>query len=179
MPNEDELKLIDDILSDWEIVIGSAFTGYKNHVIRMASFCFAIRDCSEDEKRKIIIAACFHDIGIWAENTLDYLPSSVPPALKYLSLNQHEQWSEEITLMITEHHKLHRHADSTICLVELFRQGDLVDFSLGALKFGIPSDYIKTLKAQYPNGGFHIYLLKLAARRFIKNPLNPAPMIKW
>ena len=179
MPNEAEVQLIHKILSDWENVIGSAFEGYKNHVIRMASFCFAIRNCNAEEKMKIIIAACFHDIGIWAGNTLDYLPPSVPPALKYISQNQHENWSEEITLMITEHHKLTRYSESNNSLIELFRQGDLVDFSLGAFKFGIPSNYIKKLKTQYPNAGFHMSLLKLAAHWFIRNPLNPAPMMKW
>ena len=52
MPNEAEVQLIHKILSDWENVIGSAFEGYKNHVIRMASFCFAIRNCNEEEKMK-------------------------------------------------------------------------------------------------------------------------------
>jgi len=159
-------------------VIGPAYDGYRNHVIRMASFCFALRQCNE-EKRKIAAAACFHDIGIWTANTLDYVAPSVPPALQYLAANGLERWSADVELMIMEHHKLRRYSPTRDSLIELFRQGDLVDFSLGAVKFGLSSDLIQELKGQFPNAGFHKNLVKLAAGWFIKHPLNPAPMMKW
>ena len=128
---------------------------------------------------KIIIAGAFHDIGIWIENTVDYIPSSIPPAMAYLQRRDLAAWSTEIELMIAEHHKITAYQDQTYPLVELFRKGDLVDFSFGLVKFGVPESYIKDVKAEFPNANFHKDLGKRAARWFVKHPLNPAPMMKW
>jgi hypothetical protein len=81
---EPDVELIDEILAEWQPVIGADFAGYRNHVIRMAGFCFALRECTDEERQKVHVAACFHDIGIWTAGTLDYLPPSVPPAVDYL-----------------------------------------------------------------------------------------------
>jgi len=81
--------------------------------------------------------------------------------------------------MIEEHHKLREYENENYPLVELFRKGDLVDFSLGLVKFGLPNEYIKTIKRTFPNMGFHKGLLKKVSVWFLKHPLNPAPMIKW
>jgi hypothetical protein len=180
----EKLPLLNDILSDWEALIGDDFQGYKNHVQRMVLCCFALSDLantelSDKDKEKIIIAGAFHDIGIWVENTLDYLPPSLPPAREYLKKRGLEAWTTEIELMITEHHKFKAYKNPDYPLVELFRKGDLVDFSLGAVRFGLDKQEIKQLKAKIPNAGFHKGLLKKVAKWFIKHPLNPAPMMKW
>ena len=81
--------------------------------------------------------------------------------------------------MITEHHKVRQYKDPTYPLVELFRKGDLVDFSFGLIKFGISRAYINQVKAKFPNADFHKNLGKRAAKWFMKHPLNPVPMMKW
>lgn len=63
-------------------------------------------DFKTDEREKIIIAGSFHDIGIWSDNTFDYLPPSIVPAKEYLKKNGLEEWIAEIELMISVHHKL-------------------------------------------------------------------------
>ena len=175
---EQRLTLLDDILNDWREVIGEDFDGYRNHCQRMVHCCLALRDCSEVERQKLMIAAAFHDIGIWTAHTLDYLPPSVTPAMAYLKDKGLEAWSEEIRLMITEHHKLSAYDDGRYPLVELFRQGDLVDFSLGLVRFGLPRRFVRELKQTFPNAGFHRRLLQLASHWFVRHPLNPAPMMK-
>ncbi len=174
-----ELPLLETILADWKVVIGADYDGYRNHVYRMINCCFALKACSEEEQQKIIIAGAFHDIGIWIDNTMDYIPPSLPPATAYLKANGLERWDEEIRLMISEHHKLRPYKDKPGLLVELFRKGDLVDFSLGLFKFGIDKTYLKSLKAAFPNSGFHKGLVKKSIKRFLHYPLNPAPMMKW
>ena len=176
---EKNMPLLDEILEPWRDKIGEDFVGYKNHVYRMANFCFILKKCSEEEKVKIIIAACFHDIGIWVENTLDYIPPSIPPAMKYLEKINRDEWATEIELMIREHHKIRPFDDPRYPIVELFRKGDLVDFSIGLFRFGIPNDLIKSVKAAFPNAGFHMRLVRLAASWLVKHPLNPAPVFKW
>ena len=64
-------------------------------------------------------------------------------------------------------------------MVEIFRQGDLVDFSLGMVKCGGPNDYVRQMKATFPNAGFHKRLLQLTWAQLKNHPLNPAPMFKW
>lgn len=172
------LTLLDDILADWREVIGDDFDGYRNHCQRMVNCCLALRACSDVERQKLMIAAAFHDIGIWTANTLDYLPPSVTPAMQYLKDKGLEAWSEEISLMITEHHKLSAYDDPRFPLVELFRQGDLVDFSLGFIRYRLPRKFLRQLKREFPNAGFHKRLLQLASSWFVRHPLNPAPMMK-
>lgn len=58
----------------------------------MIHFCFALHPCNAEERKKIIIAACFHDLGIWANGTVDYLPPSIALTESYLKQNNLEPW---------------------------------------------------------------------------------------
>ncbi|MET0010572.1 MAG: hypothetical protein ABW109_22170 [Candidatus Thiodiazotropha sp. 6PLUC4] len=176
---ERDITLLESILNDWKNVIGPDYLGYRNHVYRMVNFSLALKPCSDEEREKVIIAGAFHDIGIWIEDTVDYIPPSIPPAMDYLKCRGLESWSEEIRLMIEEHHKIREFKDDASPLVELFRRGDLVDFSLGLFKFGLQKTYIDQVKAAFPNEGFHRSLLKRAGKWLLKHPLRPLPMMKW
>lgn len=176
---EKSFPLLDEILSEWRPLIGKDYAGYRNHVCRMLNFCLALRDCTPEESEKLIIAGAFHDIGLWTGNTLDYLPPSLPPARDYLQRRGQQDWTTEIELMITEHHKLRPYTNAAYPLVELFRKGDLVDFSLGTVTFGLPRHFIRQVKDAFPNEGFHANLAKLGGKWFLKHPLNPVPMMKW
>ncbi|MXR36047.1 hypothetical protein [Craterilacuibacter sinensis] len=170
---------IEQILGVWKEQIGETYDGYRGHVYRMFNCCLALRDCSEEEVRKLAIAAAFHDIGLWSAHTADYLPPSVAQAQKWLAENGLSDWAEEISLMIDMHHKIRPWRDPKYPLVEVFRQGDLVDFSLGFFKFGLPSAYVSRLKAEIPNAGFHKFLLSGAKDWFCQHPLSPPPFMKW
>lgn len=175
---EESIPLLDDILEKWKDELGDNYIGYKNHVYRMINFCFALRNYNQEEREKIIIAGCFHDLGIWSDKTFDYLPPSITLAKEYLKKNNLEKWTPEIELMIGMHHKLGKYQGDN-SLIEVFRRGDLVDFSLGFVKCGLPKNYIKSVKNQFPNAGFHKYLVCLASGWVLKHPLNPAPVLKW
>lgn len=179
MKIESTIELLDKILEEWKPTIGQDFEGYKNHVYRMVNFCLALKKCNDEEREKIIIAGCFHDVGIWIERTIDYIPPSIPPAKKYLIENKLEHWVDEVTLMIEEHHKIKAYCNNDYPLVELFRKGDLVDFSLGTVKFGLPKEYIKSVKNKFSNAGFHKGLVKKSSIWFLRHPFNPLPMMKW
>ncbi|MEP6901871.1 MAG: hypothetical protein ABJA66_08980 [Actinomycetota bacterium] len=179
MAIEKRIPLLDDILEKWQKQLGNDFAGYKNHVYRMINFSFALHDPKREEREKIIIAGCFHDLGIWTNDTFNYLPPSIILAKDYLKQNDLEQWIPEIELMIGMHHKLNKYRDEQTSLVEVFRQGDLVDFSLGIVKCGLPRAFIKSVKAEFPNAGFHRRLVKLAGGWFCRHRLNPIPVLKW
>ncbi len=178
MPGE-PLPLLEEILTEWQDTIGADYTGYKNHVYRMLHCCLALKACTAEEKEKLIIAGAFHDIGVWTADTLDYLPPSVLPALDYLKATNRDAWATEIELMITQHHKVRAYTESAYPLVELFRQGDLVDASRGLCKFGLSRAYLKQMRAAYPHADFW----KSGYTKFLKwvltHPFNPVPMLKW
>lgn len=176
---ETQIPLLEEILSEWKNQIGGDFAGYRNHVYRMVNFCFAQGDFSDEEQTKIIIAGCFHDLGIWSDDTFDYLPPSILVAKDYLRKNCLERWIAEIELMIDQHHKLGEYEDARNLLTEVFRKADLVDFSLGFVKCGLPKTVIKAVKKQFPNFGFHKCLLRVSSRWICKHPLNPIPVLKW
>jgi hypothetical protein len=170
---------LEEILDQWKPQLGADALGYKNHVYRMIHFCFALHPCSAEEQKKIIIAAAFHDLGIWANGTVDYLPPSIALANDYLQRNQLDAWIDEVALMIDMHHKLRAYGDPAYPLVEVFRRGDLVDFSLGVVRFGLPGALVREVKDAFPNAGFHKRLMQLAGGWFSKHPLSPPPFVKW
>ncbi len=178
-PVSPELPLVEETLSPWRDRIGADYLGYRNHVYRMLHFCFALRDCNDEERRKLSLAACFHDIGIWSAGTVDYLPPSIAEAKRHLHAVGLASWQEEIALIIDLHHQFRPYKDPRWPLVEVFRQADLVDFSLGVVRFGLPSDIVRTVKAAFPNAGFHKRLMQLAGGWFAKHPFSPPPFMKW
>lgn len=179
MAGADVHQLLADLLEPWRRVIGADFQGYKNHCHRMVTFCLLLRPATPEEEQKIAVAACFHDIGLWTAGTLDYLPPSAILAADCLRAQGRADWVQEVGLMISEHHKLTAFADPHHPLVEAFRRADFVDFSLGALRFGLPRSAVRQVKAQYPNAGFHRALVRMASRWIIRHPFRPVPMMKW
>jgi hypothetical protein len=179
MATEERIPLLEEILGKWKNKLRNDYQGYNNHVYRVIYFCLALHKCNDEEREKIIIAGCFHDLGIWVNGTLDYLPPSIALVKEYLKQNNLERWTSEIELMIDMHHKIRKYQDQRYPLVEVFRRGDLVDFSLGVIKWGLPKTYIKSVKDQFPNAGFHKRLVQLGKGWFARHPLNPLPFIKW
>jgi hypothetical protein len=173
----ESLPIIDDTLEDWSETIGRDLAGYRNHVYRMVNFTYAMGDFDEDAQRKIAIAGCFHDIGIWPVRTLDYLEPSAERADQFVKESGMEGWSNEIREMICQHHKLGAFEGDP--LVEAFRKGDLVDFSLGLFKCGLPRSFVSEVKAAFPNAGFHKCLVGIASRWILRHPLNPVPVLRF
>ncbi len=180
MEIQTEIPLIDEILADYEDILGRAFVPYRNHIYRMANFCLLLEPGLDDgQRQRIFIAACFHDLGIWTNNTFDYLEPSVALAKEYLAKKGLDEWSTEIELMIDLHHKLRKIDDPAHPLVELFRRADLVDVSLGLIKFSLSAEAVRRAKREFPNSGFHKALVRLTVREFFRHPFKPLPMIRW
>jgi len=177
MTIEDDIPLLNEILSKFSGSLGGELAAYRNHVYRMVNFCFAQGELSDDEKQLIVIAGCFHDLGIWTAGTFDYIPPSKALAKNYLDQCGLSSRSSQIERMIGEHHKVN--AFSGDRLTEIFRRGDLADFSLGIIASGIPMPYISEVKDRFPNAGFHKYLVRLAAGWICRHPLRPVPVLKW
>lgn len=178
-PPAADLPLIDGLLEPWAGEIGPDYLGYRNHVCRVAHFCHALRDLTVDERAKVLIAAAFHDLGIWTDDTFDYLDPSIALANAYLAENGLDAWQPEIEAMIDLHHQVRPVGDARRPLVEVFRRADWIDVSLGALRFGLPRSTVRAVRAAFPDAGFHRRLVTLALERFSKHPLSPIPVLKW
>lgn len=179
MELESRIALLDEILELWASRLGSDRVPYTNHVYRVLNFCFALRPPTDDERRKLIIAGAFHDLGIWSDGTLDYLPPSVGLARRYLAEHGLGDWSEEVARVIDLHHRVRAFRDPRWPLVEPFRRADLVDVSMGRLAAGLPRSYVREVQAAFPNAGFHRRLVALGARWIPRHPLRPAPFVRW
>jgi HD superfamily phosphohydrolase YqeK len=93
----EHLPLLESILGQHAEAIGSQFEPYKNHVYRVLNFCFAFHPCEGDDQEKLIIAACFHDLGMWPGDIVDYIAPSIALAQGYLSQRGKSHWSAEIS----------------------------------------------------------------------------------
>jgi len=171
--------LVEQILEAWRSQIGAAYEGYRGHVYRVLNCCLALRDCSDDETRKLAIAAAFHDLGLWSDHTVDYLPPSEDRARKWLVANGFAAWQDEIGLIIRQHHRIRPVRESEHALVEVFRRADLIDFSLGLIRFGVSARFVSRLKSEIPNRGFHRFLVRTATSWILRHPLRPLPFLKW
>ncbi|GAO44696.1 hypothetical protein [Flavihumibacter petaseus] len=167
--------IIDELLAKYQPVIGKDFYRYRNHVTRVYRNCLLL-DQQPGNQDKYAYAAVFHDIGIWTNNTIDYLQPSIAVACEYLAGIGKKDWIAEITLMIYWHHKITRYNRLYKETVEVFRKADWIDVSLGVLAFGATRSRIRENREQLPNLGFHMFLLRKLGKNLLKHPLNPLPM---
>ncbi|WP_256591068.1 MULTISPECIES: hypothetical protein [unclassified Pseudomonas] len=68
-----EFPITDEILTSFALAVGTDLQGYRNHIYRVLNFYCALSG-TEQPGEAVQIAAAFHDLGIWTDNTLDYLP---------------------------------------------------------------------------------------------------------
>jgi hypothetical protein len=173
------IATLDAILARHAGEIGADFEGYRNHAYRVANHCLAQRPADDIVTEKVAIAAAFHDLGIWTDQTFDYLEPSVALATAYLAEAGRDAWIPEIAAMIREHHKITHYRGDPGWLVEDFRRADWIDVTLGVLTFGMPRGFLREVQAAWPDAGFHRLLVRLELRHLGKHPLNPIPVLRW
>ena len=170
--------LVDDVLAGYQQLLGADYEAYRNHCMRVFNFCCALVDESTAAEGKIAIAAVFHDLGIWTDQTFDYVLPSQLLARRYLEKSNRASWCNEIDAMIGEHHKLTRYQENPSWLVEPFRKADLIDLSGGMIRFHLQDDFVTDVLEAFPNAGFHKKLAALILERFKTHPFSPLPMMK-
>jgi hypothetical protein len=173
------LPTVEEVLDIHASELGHDLIAYRNHVYRVVNLCLAIVGYSRVELEKIAVAAVFHDLGIWTNDTFDYIAPSVAIARKHLAARGMAEWIPGIEAMIVDHHKVTRSRANPQSLVESFRRADWVDVSRGVRRFGLPRTFIAAVAATWPSAGFHRRLVQLTIDRFWKHPLTPLPMVKW
>ncbi len=173
------LPTVEEVLDSHASELGHDLIGYRNHVYRVVNLCVAIVGDSRVELEKIAVAAVFHDLGIWTNQTFDYIAPSAAIARKHLTARGRADWIPEVDAMIADHHKITRSRANPQWLVESFRRADWIDVTRGLRRFGLPPEFVATVAATWPSAGFHRRLVELTIDRWTKHPLNPLPMVKW
>ena len=171
--------LVDDILVAFAGPLGGDLRAYRNHVYRVLNYQLLLAPESSDNADLLLIAAAFHDLGIWTDGTFDYLEPSKLLARNYLVAKGLAHFWPEVEAIIHHHHKLTPYRETFSSTVESFRRADLVDVSLGIIRFGVSSAWVCAVKKGFPNAGFHRRLVALACRQFLTSPLHLLPMVRW
>lgn len=167
------------MLAEHAAALGGDFAAYRNHVCRVLNFCRALEGGDDGLPEALAVAAACHDLGIWTARTFDYLEPSVVLAAAELACRGRSGLLPEAAAIIRNHHKLSPYRGQFAARVEAFRLADRVDLSLGALRAGLPRDFVAAVRAAFPNAGFHRRLAQLTARQFARSPWRPLPMMRW
>jgi len=174
-----DFPVVDALLGPFADALGRDFPGYRYHVTRVLNFLFALAPQLGEAPEPVLIAAAFHDLGIWTDGTFDYLGPSRRLAREYLAARNLAHLAPEVDAVIAHHHKVRPYRGPFALSVEAFRRADLVDVSLGLIRSGIDAPYIRAVRSALPNAGFHARLAALTARQFLRTPLRPLPMVQW
>lgn len=172
------IPALDELLHAHAPELGGDFVAYGNHAYRVVNLCAALSSDDPAQLQKMVIAAAFHDMGIWTDGTFDYLQPSVRLASAHLALSGRAEWTPEITAMILEHHKISRYRGDPHWLAEPFRKADWVDVSRGFLTFGLSRRLLSQVFSRWPSAGFHRRLVQLELKRLRTHPWHPLPMVR-
>lgn len=144
----------------------AGYDAYKAHVYRVVNFARALAPDGPDRDDKLAIAAAFHDPA--AFDTLDYLVPSIEAQDAWLHQTGRDAWSDE-------HHRLTGYPANRphAPLVEAVRRADLVDVSEGLIRLGIPSSYVKQVRAAFDAGVFFKRVVPLGTLRAIRRFQQP------
>lgn len=173
----EHLEEVEQLTSHWKNALGSNYQAYRNHIYRVINLCALLDDLNDTELRQVVIAACFHDIAIWLDDTFDYLTPSRQYAEHYLEQQGLAEWADVIGPMIEQHHKITPYKGHK--LAEIFRRADWIDVTLGLRRFGLRSSETRKVRTTFPNAGFHPFLLRRSGRELLSHPWNPLPMMRW
>jgi len=139
--------------------------------MRLALYC-SHRSCTPARSVKAI------SIATTALHRLQYYlrpPNHWTPA--FLFERGKQNWIDEATGMIDDHHTLSSSSKDPDQLSEVFRRADWIDVSIGLWRFGLERQAVRAIRAAFPDAGFHWRLITLSAKRLLSYPCDPLPML--
>ena len=171
-----EVPLADEILdSHRHCARGdeSGWAAYRAHVYRVINFARALSPTAPDLDDKLATAAAFHDLAVF--DTLDYLVPSIQAQDRWLQRTGRQAWSEELAVVIAEHHRLTRYgADRPhAALAEAMRRADLIDVSQGVIRFGLPKTFVREVRRCFDATEFFTRVIPLGTVRAVRARQQP------
>jgi hypothetical protein len=150
------------------------FAGYRGHVHRVFNLARCLVDDTDHRDDKLAIAAAFHDIEAFAG--LDYLAPSITTQDAWLERTGRSAWSEELAVVVAQHHRFGTYRGPHARLAEPLRRADLADLSQGLIRPGLPREFVRDVRATFDVGSFFTRTVpRAAARNLVRHPLDPMP----
>jgi hypothetical protein len=173
----DDHPLVEEILeshADHARGDDAGYRGYHGHVYRVLNLSRALAPDGEGRDDKLAIAAAFHDLGCF--EGLDYLAPSIRAQDEWLATTGRDAWSEELAVVVAEHHRFKPYRGTHARLAEPFRRADLADLSQGMIRSGIPREYLRAVRDAFDVGPFFTRTVPRATlRNLLHHPLDPLP----
>lgn len=173
------IPMLDALLEPYAAALGKDAAGYRNHAYRVVNLGWSLGGGDDAAFQRLVIAAAFHDLGIWSANTFDYIGPSRELARRHLSHIERDVWGEDIDQMIDNHHRVRRFATDSTNAVERFRRADWADLGCGLFDGGFDQAVLACVRKAFPSRGFHCGLVRRTLRRAITHPFDPLPMLRW
>jgi hypothetical protein len=170
--------IVDEVLAANAEAFGADRAAYEGHAMRVLNFCAALAPQATDVDT-VAIASAFHDIAVWPDGNLDYLGPSAERARQWLAERASPASPAAVSLMIELHHKLTPYKGEHATLVEPYRRADLVDVSVGLVRFGLPGEFVREVRARFPNAGFHRALARVIGGWLPRHPTRPFPILRF
>lgn len=172
--------LVEQILAEHRDRAGDddvGWAGYRGHIYRVLNLARALAPDTPERDDKLAIAAAFHDLE--AFTSLDYLAPSIRAQDTWLRATGREPWSDELAVIVAEHHRATPYRGAHAPLAEAFRRADLADVSQGLIHPGIPRAYVREVRRAFDVGPFFTRLVPMAVlRNLVRHPLDPLPHMR-
>jgi len=169
---------IEEVLDAFGAALAADRMAYRGHVYRVFHACVALTASGGDPDDGIALASVFHDLGIWSDGTVDYLPPSARRLRAHVAAAGDQALADELERMVLLHHKLTPCRGPDDRRVEAFRRADLFDLTFGMVRFGLPRAWVRELYAAFPAAGFQLRVVQLVGRHALAHPLRPLPMVR-
>lgn len=173
------IPLLDALLEPHADALGADAAGYRNHAYRVVNLGWSLGGGDDEALQRLVIAAAFHDLGMWTAHTFDYIAPSRVLARNHLHASGRDAWIDEVDAMIANHHRVRRCSPDGNDAVERFRRADWADVSCGLLQQGLDPALLACVRNTFPSRGFHCGLARRTLRRALTHPFDPLPMLRW
>lgn len=175
-----DMPLLDELLDPHRDDLGPAYWGYRAHCYRMLNWARFVTDSEPLREEKLAVMTVFHDLPFMISGDLDYLGKAGDLATAYLAKIGREAWTEELLLMINNHHKVRSYTGPHARLVDACRKADWIDVSFTKLRFGIPRRLVVEVRATFPmNEAYKGVALPNIAKYAVRHLNRPLPMMRW
>jgi hypothetical protein len=175
-----DLPMLDEILAPYRAGLGVGYNGYRAHCYRMVNWARFVTEPQPFREEKLAIMTVLHDVPFFLTGDLDYLGKACDLATAHLRDIGHEEWTEEMHLMINNHHKMRRYTGPHAELVEACRKADWIDVSFTKLRYGIPRRRIVEVRATFPmNEAYKAVAMTSICKYAVRHLNRPLPMMRW
>src|SRR5688500_4111000 len=76
--------VIETILEKWQSKLGDDVDAYRGHAYRVLNIALELEPFDERTRDLVAIAIAYHDLGVWACDTMDYIHASAEIAADFV-----------------------------------------------------------------------------------------------